>query len=240
MQKKVFLNIKSFLTIPEQQEYFKKLNTINSKNIVVFVPSISYYLSNDNYNFSFGAQSFSYLPMGPYTNSISLDQITYFSKIKYCLVNHNDEIKYFSHDDNKLFKQLELLKDKDMVSLLCFSEKNESLSTDEKVEALSQQLFSLIENLDLDEQKIIFSYEPKNLINSSIAVDVNEINIIIKNLKDRIKDKYNKSFKFAFGGNINKNNFSTIYQADAIDALLIGRFSLDVENLKECIESNEK
>lgn len=240
MKKKIFLNIKSFLNVSQQIKYFDELNKINSKNIVVFVSSISYYLTNKKYNFQFGSQSFSYLPSGPYTNSISLNQILEFENIKYSLINHNDEIKYFGHDDNKLFQQLKIFENSSIFGLLCFTEKYDSDSLEEKIDGLFEQLSSLIENANINEKRIIFSYEPKNLINSSISFDAKDMNYIIKNLKQKIKEKYKKHFMFAYGGNINKDNFDEIYNQEDIDALLIGRLSIDTINLKACIERNEK
>ena len=116
-----------------------------------------------------------------------------------------------------------------MIPILCVGESLEQRENNTYIEFIMDELEKAFNNIkEID--KIIIAYEPIYSIGTGIIPKNEEIEEVIKT----IKDKYPNN-KVLYGGSVNEENISIINNISIIDGYLLGGISLKPNKLKELI-----
>lgn len=234
MKKIVMLNHKMNLNLNDISLYVKFLENKKSLYDVIVFPSVIYIPYFKELPFKYGIQNIFYEEKGAYTGEVSPSQASSLG-CKYFLAGHSERRKYFNEDDSLVNKKLKSGIMHNMVGVLCIGE--DLLEKEDVMHVLKMELDKSLENIDLD--NVIIAYEPRWAIGSGESLELNKINIIIKNIKDYIKEKYQKNISVLYGGSVNENNFQDIISLDYLDGVLIGSMSVDVNKIEKVLHFEE-
>lgn len=231
-----FINLKANLTVNQTQDYFKKINKLfkeQNENFVFFINHLSAYLSLNKYKFSLGIQSFFQEKLGAYTSCNTLEQINEFSNLKYCLLGHCEELKYFNLSLDDINSKIICAVNSNLKLIVCFGD-DKLEEFDNTINTLFNQIKTLMSSVS-NFNNIILAYEPKYAVNTVFKINPEQINSIFKILKNKLFDEFEHNFKICYGGNVNESNLNDFINKEYIDGFLIGRYGLKLENIKEIL-----
>ena len=199
----VVLNNKCNFNLDEYLDYQNKLKNLNFKNDIVLCPS-SIYLSNfELENVFLGSQNVSSFNDGAYTGEVSARQLKSLN-VKYCLVGHSERRVYFKENNEILKNKIEQLLENEIIPIYCVGE--------------------LEKNSDNNE-KIIIAYEPLWAIGTGIQPNINELEKIIKLIKEKFPNN-----KVLYGGSVNEDSIVNL-KSKLIDGYLLGGVSLHPDRI---------
>ncbi|CUR53175.1 triose-phosphate isomerase [Buchnera aphidicola] len=212
---------------------------------VIIAPPILYSnfitqtLKNIQNNFFLGAQNVDIHFSGPFTGEISPIMLKDIG-ISYVIVGHSERRLYHQETNEIIAKKFKILKEENLVPILCIGETKEEKIFNKTKEICKKQI-DVIFNLCGESafNNTIIAYEPIWAIGSHNSGSPKEVQSICHFIRNYIKSKSNqilKNFFIQYGGSVTKNNAKTlIYQKD-IDGFLIGGASLQVEEFMKIIE----
>lgn len=241
MSKKIFINFKMNKNSSETKEYLSQLSEINSIfSYVVFVNYLNL-IDSRKYENSFlniGAQSGYWVDKGNFTSKISIKQI-HDENIKWILLGHCEDVKYNNLTDSDINLQIKKAYELDFNIVLCFGDEKYDNNINNRVQYLIDKILQFnLEKYNIE--KITLAYEPIFAIGGSYNVNKDEIEFIIKTIKDYFNNKFSLKLSIIYGGSVNSTNFNLIYKSNIIDGVLIGSFAWDINNIKELENSYEK
>ncbi len=225
--KTIILNHKSYLSYEEVKKYKEEIEKIKTKENIVLMPNIAYLSMFNNSKLNIGSQNFYSYNYGSYTGEICLESLKSMN-IKYTLVGHPERLllnldTYIKIKD-KLFRSLNMK----FQTVLC-------IGHDENIKTIKRELKYYLRNIEYDSLKnLIIAYEPANKIEGEV---VNLKNI--QNTYNYIKKYINKHFEIdipiIYGGSVNKLNINDILKIT--DGVLIGKISLDINEVKDILKN---
>lgn len=214
----VVLNNKCNFNLDEYLDYQNKLKNINFKNDIVLCPS-SVYLSNfELENVFLGSQNVSPFNDGAYTGEVSARQLKSLN-VKYCLVGHSERRVYFKENNEIMKNKIEQLLENEIIPIYCVGELEKSSDNNELDEELK-----ILEEIRNNE-KIIIAYEPLWAIGTGIQPNINELEKIIKLIKEKFPNN-----KVLYGGSVNENSIVNL-KSELIDGYLLGGVSLHPDRI---------
>ncbi|MDE6289323.1 MAG: triose-phosphate isomerase, partial [Ureaplasma sp.] len=196
MSKLFLVNLKSNLTVNQTKDYFKKINKLFKKqnsHFFFFINHLSAYLSLNKYKFSLGIQSFFQEKLGAYTSCNTLEQIKEFNNLKYCLLGHCEELKYFNLSLEDINSKIISLSNTNLISVVCFGD-DQLDEIDNTINTLFNQIQTLLKSV-INFDKIILAYEPEYAVNTKFEIRPEKINELFKVLKNKLFNEYNHDFK---------------------------------------------
>lgn len=225
--KTIILNHKSYLSYEEVKKYKEEIEKIKTKENIVLMPNIAYLSMFNNSKLNIGSQNFYSYNYGSYTGEICLESLKSMN-IKYTLVGHPERLllnldTYIKIKD-KLFRSLNMK----FQTVLC-------IGHDENIKTIKRELKYYLRNIEYDSLKnLIIAYEQANKIEGEV---VNLKNI--QNTYNYIKKYINKHFEIdipiIYGGSVNKLNINDILKIT--DGVLIGKISLDINEVKDILKN---
>jgi len=225
--KKIILNHKSYLKYEEIITYKEELEKLDIKNIdLILMPNIAYLSLFKNSKITIGSQNFYSYNLGAYTGETSLEILKSLN-IKYTLVGHperlNLKLDTYEKIKDKLYRSL----NSGFKTILC-------VGHDENYKILKKELKYYLKGLDQKSlENLLITYEPSSKIEGEI-VNLKEILFAKTLINDYIEKHFNKTIPFLYGGSININNIKEVLEIT--DGVLIGKYSIDIENIKKIIE----
>lgn len=214
----VVLNNKCNFNLNEYLDYQKKLKNLNFKNDIVLCPS-SVYLSNfELENIFLGSQNVSPFNDGAYTGEISARQLKSLN-VKYCLVGHSERRVYFKENNEIMKNKIEQLLENEIIPIYCVGELEKNSDNNELDEELK-----ILEEIRNNE-KIIIAYEPLWAIGTGIQPNINELEKIIKLIKEKFPNN-----KVLYGGSVNEDSIVNL-KSELIDGYLLGGVSLHPDRI---------
>ena len=214
----VVLNNKCNFNLDEYLDYQNKLKNLNFKNDIVLCPS-SIYLSNfELENVFLGSQNVSPFNDGAYTGEVSARQLKSLN-VKYCLVGHSERRVYFKENNEIMKNKIEQLLENEIIPIYCVGELEKSSDNNELDEELK-----ILEEIRNNE-KIIIAYEPLWAIGTGIQLNINELEKIIKLIKEKFPNN-----KVLYGGSVNEDSIVNL-KSELIDGYLLGGVSLHPERI---------
>ena len=217
----IVLNHKMNLYYEELDNYINEINQI-SKNLII-APSNIYLLEFINKcKHKISSQDVCYIEEGNYTSKVSWHQIKSIG-VNYSIIGHSEK----NEDITKTNLKLRTCLENNIKPILCFGEdKNNLVILDE----LTKNITSI--------KDIIFAYEP--IINNK-NIDIDKIRDEVKEISNYLFNKYQTYPTILYGGGINENNISDIYNIDELQGILIGSISSNIDKLKTILlRINEK
>ena len=227
-------NMKMNLTYPEIKEYIEKMKEYNKFIICPSSIYIPYFIDN---GFEVGMQNISEYGQGAYTGEISVTQANSMN-IKYSLIGHSERRNKFNETDEIINNKLRKTVSNNINAILCIGE---TLEEKEKLltkEVLKKQIISDLNEVDEFYLKnIIVAYEPVWAIGTGKVPSMEDIEEIIKYIKQIINDYYGFNPKVLYGGSINENNINDLIKIDNVDGFLVGGACLVPEKFIKIIET---
>lgn len=214
----VVLNNKCNFNLDEYLDYQNKLKNLNFKNDIVLCPS-SIYLSNfELENVFLGSQNVSPFNDGAYTGEVSARQLKSLN-VKYCLVGHSERRVYFKENNEIMKNKIEQLLENEIIPIYCVGELEKNSDNNELDEELK-----ILEEIRNNE-KIIIAYEPLWAIGTGIQPNINELEKIIKLIKEKFPNN-----KVLYGGSVNEDSIVNL-KSELIDGYLLGGVSLHPDRI---------
>lgn len=230
----IVLNHKMKLTYQEAKEYAELLDKTTYTDQVVVCPNMAYLSLFRGSNYKLGSQDVSPFLTGSHTGDVSSEQLKSL-KVKYCLIGHSERRSDYQEDNKIILKKAQALLSQEIRPILCigetFSEKSD------KKNILINEIKNVFDALNKEEQQqIIIAYEPIWAIGTGQVPDKQEIEETISFIKQLIKENYEINCEVLYGGSINEQNYSDLKQIAVLDGLLIGGFSIRINDLQKLLE----
>ncbi|MDE7222032.1 MAG: triose-phosphate isomerase, partial [Ureaplasma sp.] len=211
--KYIFSNIKTNKTKKELISYFNEIEEwknnkeVNLKKCVFFINS--FYALKMNEMFSeipIGIQSGCQFGFGSYTSSVAIEQIQ-SENIKWILLGHSEEFKYFNETIESLSEKVKKAIDCKMNVLLCFGNEIDFNNNQLLANFLLEQLQIILSKVNKEYFKnIILAYEPIAAIGTNNAMNPEVADNIIGLIKQNLELLFNHSFDIVYGGSVNVQN----------------------------------
>ncbi len=225
-------NLKSNKNLKEILEYKKALKDLPLHHLeFVLFPSTLYLPFFYDASYKVGSQNMSTSLNKPLTGEILAHQLTSLN-VKYVLLNHSE-----AHENSEdILLKIKNATKNHLKVVLCIGEEKEA-SKEDVLKEIIPRLFSFLNALNEEERKnIIVAYEPLWAINNQNINSIENINEIIKELKQEIKKVFTLDSEIVYGGGINETNFLELSKCDNIDGFLLGNYAINPENIWKIIK----
>ena len=176
-------------------------------------------------NFSMGAQNVSGNNSGAFTGEISVEHLTEFSEVSYCIVGHSER-RSAGETDAMIKAKVKQLLTKNITPIICVGESHEIQEKGETEKFLNSQLSSIVNDENLNIDSCILAYEPLWAIGKGVPADLETISNSISYIT-KIIDLNKSNLKILYGGSVDSENSGEILSVDNVSGLLVGNSSLD-------------
>lgn len=241
----IIANWKMNLSLKEREKLaldLKKKNIASRDYDMVVCPSavslmqIGSILSGSNIDL--GAQDVFWEEAGAYTGEVS-PQILKDLNCKYVIVGHSERRKYLGETDEMVNKKVEASIDNGLVPILCVGETRSQRHEGQTDNVIFSQLTKALDKIDLvDGEDIVIAYEPVWAIGSGEIVDPEEVERVLKLIKQVLRDIFpltiiENNVRMVYGGSVNTDNIDGFSQVKMLDGYLVGGASLDADKFHE-------
>lgn len=179
-------------------------------------------------SFYLGSQDCSAQENGPYTGDISA------SMLKECgctavIVGHSERRQGYKETSEMVRKKAEAAAENGLLPIICIGETAEEYQTGQTSAVIQQQIKESIPRKDFP---FCIAYEPIWAIGTGKTPSLEEINAIHQTIK-----KYFRTSKAVlYGGSVSPENTKEVLSLPAVDGLLVGGASLDLQKFKEVLK----
>ncbi|CAL4322250.1 triose-phosphate isomerase [Buchnera aphidicola] len=233
------LSILNFLNQLNKYDYKEKKEKCK---IVMSFPVIYLYLAKTiiyKKNIFLGAQNVDLNLCGPFTGEISVNMLKDIG-INYVILGHSERRKYHKENDALIAKKFKIVKEANLIPILCVGENKEEKKLGKTQEVCARQLNSVISMWGPQIfNDTIIAYEPIWAIGSGETATPCSVQKIHKFIKEYIKEydiANSEKITVQYGGSVDENNVTQLlYEAD-IDGVLVGGASLNYNKFKKIID----
>ncbi len=188
-----------------------------------------------NYNIAVGAQTCSSKLKGAYTGDVSVEIISEIG-CKYCIVGHSERREYHNESNDFVKKASTLLLSKNIVPIICVGESLEIKNKKNTNQFIKNQIRECVpDNIN---SNLVIAYEPLWAIGTGIIPDYKEIFDIHTLIMDELPQIEN--LKVIYGGSVNIENCSQIFELNTVHGALIGGSSLKFKDFLAIYKSAVK
>lgn len=233
----IVANLKMDMVVKDVSNYLNIINNkINDKNVVICPTSIyiPYFLKQ---KYQVGIQNIFYESKGAFTGEVSPKQIKSMG-VNYAIVGHNERRNNFNETDTVINKKVKACLDHKIKVILCIGETKEEHEMLKTNYVLKKQINRALNEIDIKLfDNILIAYEPGWSIGTGIIPKNEEIEDIIKFIKNLVNDNFNyQNIKVLYGGSINDKNINELKKIQGISGYLIGEASFNANNLLNIID----
>lgn len=234
--KLLMCNLKANKTLVEFNEYLEKIKDLESKESLVIFPSHPYLSLMQHSNVAFGSQDVSLHDSGSYTGEVTANQVKSLGAI-YAIIGHSERRKSFGEDEYLLAIKVKRAMDANLKVVYCIGETKEEKLRHKTYQVLEKQIAKIFNNLSENAMNdIIIAYEPVWAIGTGNPAKEKDIEEIVSFIKKIILDYYDVTIKVLYGGSINKDNITSLSKINNIDGFLVGKASLNPEEVSEMLK----
>lgn len=221
--KLIIANHKNGIKIEDIEIYQEYLNQLTLKNKLIICPSdkqIKYFKKG---NFDLGSQDIE--------KDISLTDLINIP-ITYSIIGHSDFRKKENQTNEQINNKIKILLENNICPILCIGEELEEKEIIKEV--IKEELEEGLNNIKTN--NIVIAYEPNWSINSGLIPGKKELKQIISYIKEISTDILGCTPLVIYGGSVSANTIKELETINEIDGYLIGKASLDINELKNIIE----
>ena len=186
-----------------------------------------------------GAQDCSQFLAGAYTGQVSVQSLSDLGA-SFCIVGHSEVRQFLGQSDELIALKFKLLIAANISPILCIGQTFEQKQDGMTLQVLFDQLEPVLRFLQSYDGlvKIFIAYEPIYAIGSGIVPstqDLQEVFCFLKNLVKQVPVA--KNVMFLYGGSVSSLTISKLQEIEEISGFLIGKASIDFQELKKIVES---
>ncbi len=212
-------------------EYLEKLDNFLLKysikdEVFVFPPFTALDIYNISDKINIGVQNAYPAYKGSFTGEIGLLQLEEF-KIKNIIIGHSERRHIFKESNEFTVEKFKFFKEHDFRIIYCVGEPKSQ--REKGFSAVMEYIYSQLENIDLNYDKLIVAYEPVWAIGTGLSAKKEDIKEVMDALREDIKAP------LLYGGSVKPDNAKDILSVENCDGLLIGTASWDVDSFCKII-----
>lgn len=185
-----------------------------------------------------GGQSISQEKEGAFTGDISAAMVKE-SGCKYVMLGHSERREYHGETDDEIAQQMVLALKSGLIPILCVGESLKEREGGEAERVIRKQLTTVIERVGINVlQSAVVAYEPIWAIGTGKTATPEEaeaIHRLIRSTIAKYDDKIASLIRILYGGSVNANNASSLFQQENINGALVGGASLKAEEFVKII-----
>ncbi len=238
MNKLIIANWKMNFTLSQAFSFCQIMQgSPNIDNLIICVPSLYLALLAEKFHkLKFAAQNISvYENFGAYTGQYS-NFMVQSCKIDYVLLGHSECRKAFNETNRDISIKVANCLKENLIPIICVGESLASRDSGNHLQDIIDQLTcSLPQNIS-EEANIIIAYEPIWAIGTGLVANDWQILEVFTTLSSFIQQSlFANKIQLVYGGSANIDNMSRILMLDNVDGLLLGKASLNVEQMYEML-----
>lgn len=186
-----------------------------------------------------GAQDCSQFSQGPYTGQVSIQSLQEMN-ITFCIIGHSEARTYLGQSYEQIALKFRALIAAGISPILCIGETLREKEEGKTLQVLFDQLEIILGLLHgySGDLKVFIAYEPVYAIGTGILPnkkDLQEVFYFLKNLREQLSIA--KSIALLYGGSVSSLNVFDLQNIDGVSGFLIGKSSIDFQELKKIVES---
>ncbi len=232
-------NWKMNKNINDAKEFLSKLQckdlSLSDSNIVICPSFVSLYTlcsSKANPLITFGSQNVSTNQKGALTGEVSVNMLEDID-CNWAIIGHSERRQLFNETNDSISKKVKMVLNSKLNPIICVGETIKERKENLTFEVLENQIKSAFSKVDLGKfykKNILIAYEPVWAIGTGVSADIQTISENIKIIKNIINnyDINNRNIYLLYGGSVDENNATEIFNIDDVNGFLIGTSSLDV------------
>ena len=211
-------------------EFFRNFNGNNFSSLGIAPASL--YIDDlktvlADHDIKIGSQNIDLEETGARTGEISASMIKDLG-CAFSIVGHSERRMLFHETNQMIYKKLIQANNNSVIPILCIGESAEEHQRNITLSVLELQIIEALENAN-ELNALIIAYEPVWAIGSGKTPNPEEINSVHEMIKDVVQSRFPKIGleSVLYGGSVNFNNASSLFEQKNIDGALIGGASLD-------------
>ncbi len=186
-----------------------------------------------------GAQDCSHFVGGAHTGQVSVLSLRE-SGVQFCLVGHSEVRQFLHQSDEQIALKFKLLLAANISPVLCIGQTLQQKDDGLTLQVLYDQLEPILSFLQSYQGsvKIFISYEPIYAIGTGVIPTEQELHDVfyfLRNLASQLPVA--KNILFLYGGSVSSATIEQLHGISGIDGFLIGKSSVDFQELKKIVES---
>ena len=211
-------------------EFFRNFNGKNFSYLGVAPPSI--YIDHikgllAGQEIKIGSQNIDLEQSGARTGEISASMIKDLG-CSFSIIGHSERRLLFQETNQMIGQKLIQANNNSIIPILCIGESAEENQSNNTHNVLEQQIVEALGNAN-DLSSLIIAYEPVWAIGSGKTPNPEQINSIHEMIKDVVQSRFPKIGleSVLYGGSVNLENATSLFDQMNVDGALIGGASLD-------------
>ena len=211
-------------------EFFRNFNGNDFSFLGIAPPSL--YIEHlksviGDHDIKIGSQNIDLEETGARTGEISASMIKDLG-CAFSIIGHSERRLLFYETNQMICQKLIQANNNSIIPILCIGESAEENESNNTYNVLQQQITEALENAN-ELSSLVIAYEPVWAIGSGKTPNPEEINSVHEMIKDVVQSRFPKTGleSVLYGGSVNYNNASSLFEQKNIDGALIGGASLD-------------
>ena len=211
-------------------EFFRNFNGKNFSYLGVAPPSI--YIDHikgllAGQEIKIGSQNIDLEQSGARTGEISASMIKDLG-CSFSIIGHSERRLLFQETNQMIGQKLIQANNNSIIPILCIGESAEENQSNNTHNVLEQQIVEALGNAN-ELSSLIIAYEPVWAIGSGKTPNPEQINSIHEMIKDVVQSRFPKIGleSVLYGGSVNLDNATSLFDQMNVDGALIGGASLD-------------
>ena len=211
-------------------EFFRNFNGKNFSYLGVAPPSI--YIDHikgllAGQEIKIGSQNIDLEQSGARTGEISASMIKDLG-CSFSIIGHSERRLLFQETNQMIGQKLIQANNNSIIPILCIGESAEENQSNNTHNVLEQQIVEALGNAN-ELSSLIIAYEPVWAIGSGKTPNPEQINSIHEMIKDVVQSRFPKIGleSVLYGGSVNIENATSLFDQMNVDGALIGEASLD-------------
>ena len=211
-------------------EFFRNFNGKNFSYLGVAPPSI--YIDHikallAGQEIKIGSQNIDLEHSGARTGEISASMIKDLG-CSFSIIGHSERRLLFQETNQMIGQKLIQANNNSIIPILCIGESAEENQSNNTHNVLEQQIVEALRNAN-ELSSLIIAYEPVWAIGSGKTPNPEQINSIHEMIKDVVQSRFPKIGleSVLYGGSVNLENATSLFDQMNVDGALIGGASLD-------------
>ncbi len=175
---------------------------------------------------------------GSFTGQISPRSL-YELGCSYCIIGHSERRSFNNESDQSVAKQAQTLFDNNIIPIACIGEDKNAYDQGETLSRIEEQLAPIAQAAQSSSHQntpLCIAYEPVWAIGAQKAADNDHIESVLAWIESYLNElALTRSYRLVYGGSITSHNAARLKSIPQISGFLIGRASLDFQELEKIV-----